>query len=209
MKLTIKTIRNIVLGQFVIVGLIACSSSPAPWTQVDDSPWGSKRKAEAESLSQDAKSMSDPVLLGEPEPVKIEDDMVKGTDMPEVTSVEAEVVAPVVTEPATVETVVVEPVIVETQATTEQELLALPASDFAVQVYAAKSTASVDKFKNAKDVQELRTVATYRSGSIMYVLVDIYPDLASAKAAAKELEARTGAKPWVRSMAGLQKIIVQ
>ncbi len=220
MKLTVKTICNIIVGYLAIVGLVACSSSPAPWTQVDDSPWGAKRKAETESLPTDAKSMSDPILLGEPAAVVIENDVMAGAEIPEVANAQSELVTPVVTEtvavatesvvaaPATVESAAVESMVVESYST-EQELLTLPASDYAVQVYAANSTASVDRFKNAKDVHELKTVATSRSGSIVYVLVDIYSDRAMANAAAKELAIRTGAKPWVRSLAGLQKIIVQ
>ena len=53
------------------------------------------------------------------------------------------------------------------------------------------------------------TVKTDRSGSIVYVLVDIHPDRASADAAAAELEVKTGSKPWVRSLGGLQAIAVQ
>ena len=48
---------------------------------------------------------------------------------------------------------------------------------------------------------------TDRSGSIVYVLVDIHPDRSSANAAAADLEMKTGSKPWVRSVAGLQKIV--
>ena len=129
----------------------------------------------------------------------------------EVVEVQSEVVTPVV-ESAVVEPVIVETVVTESQSisqSTEQELLSLPASDYAVQVYAATSIDSVEKFKDAKAVYELKTVATNRSGSIMYVLVDIYSDRAAANAAATDLASRTGAKPWVRSLAGLQKIIVQ
>ena len=68
MNITIKIIRNIIVSSLVTLGLVACSSSPAPWTQVDDSPWGSKHKEEAEILSNDTTSMSDPVLLGDSEP---------------------------------------------------------------------------------------------------------------------------------------------
>ena len=81
-------------------------------------------------------------------------------------------------------------------------------SNYAVQVFAAKNIESIEKFKVNKYVSELTTVKTDRSGEIMYVLVDIYPDKASADAAAVELENKTGAKPWVRSLAGLQKIAV-
>ena len=203
MNITIKTIRNIAVSNLVILGLVACSSSPAPWTQVDDSPWGSKHKAEAESLSNDTTSMSDPVLLGDPESAV----MVEAEMSEEVVEVQSEVVVSTVVEPVIVETVVTESQSIS--QSTEQELLSLPASDYAVQVYAATSINSVEKFKDAKAVYELKTVATNRSGSIMYVLVDVYSDRAAANAAATDLASRTGAKPWIRSLAGLQKIIVQ
>ncbi len=206
MNTTIKTIRNIAVSNLVVLGLAACSSAPAPWTQVDDSPWGAKYKAEAETLSNDVESMSDPVLLGGSEAVVMPE-----TITPEV-AVESVAIEPVVVESAVVEPAVTEAAVIETVAesqSTEQELLSLPASDYAVQVYAATSIDSVEKFKDAKAVYELKTVATNRSGSIMYVLVDIHSDRASANAAATDLASRTGAKPWVRSLAGLQKIIVQ
>jgi septal ring-binding cell division protein DamX len=211
MNTTIKTIRNIAVSNLVVLGLAACSSAPAPWTQVDDSPWGVKYKAEAETLSNDVESMSDPVLLGGSETVVMPE-----TITPEV-AVESVAIEPVVVESAVVEPAVTEAAVIETAAietvaesqSTEQELLSLPAGDYAVQVYAATSIDSVEKFKDAKAVYELKTVATNRSGSIMYVLVDIHSDRASANAAATDLASRTGAKPWVRSLAGLQKIIVQ
>ena len=40
MEITIKTIRGIAVSNLIILGLAACSSSPAPWTQADDDPWG-------------------------------------------------------------------------------------------------------------------------------------------------------------------------
>ena len=52
-------------------------------------------------------------------------------------------------------------------------------------------------------------VKTDRSGSVVYVLVDVYNDRTSANAAAVDLEIKTGAKPWVRSVAGLQKIVAK
>ena len=201
MKITIKTIRNVVVSNLVMLGLAACSSSPAPWTQVDDSPWSSKRTAESEILSNDVSSMTDPVLLGDPEPaVIIEESKLE----PVAIDMQPETV---VVEPAIVEPVVVESNIVA--QSTEQELLDMPASNYAVQVYAANSINSVEKFKNKKNVYELKTVSTVRSGSIVYVLVDVYSDRSSANAAAIDLADRTGEKPWIRSLAGLQKVIAQ
>jgi septal ring-binding cell division protein DamX len=85
----------------------------------------------------------------------------------------------------------------------------MPASNYAVQVYASKTAESVEKFKSSKGLENLMTVRTDRSGSIVYVLVDVHPDRSTANAAATQLEAATGSKPWVRSIAGLQKIVAQ
>ena len=186
MEITIKTIRGIAVTNLIILGLAACSSSPAPWTQADEDPWGSKHAAETSSAPADDTTLNDPVLLADPEPEPI-----------------------VMQEPEpVVEVAVIAPVMVE-DLTPEQEIMAMPASNYAVQVYASKTTESVEKFKSSKGLENLMTVKTDRSGSIVYVLVDVHPDRSSADAAAGQLEASTGSKPWVRSIAGLQKIVAQ
>ena len=101
---------------------------------------------------------------------------------------------------------VIVPVVVE-DLTPEQEIMAMPASNYAIQVFAGTTTASVEKFKANKGLENLMTVKTDRSGSIVYVLVDLHPDRTTANAAAADLEIKTGSKPWVRSVAGLQKIV--
>ena len=187
MDITTKIIRNVALTNLIILGVAGCSSSPAPWTQADDSPWGSKREAETSSIPSDDAvtdtSYSDPVLLADPEPEPI---MMQEPDM----APAPEVIAVVVEE-----------------MTPEQEIMAMPASNYAVQVYASKTIESIDRFKNEKGLENLMSVRTDRSGSIVYVLVDVHPDRATANAAASDLEIKTGSKPWVRSIAGLQKIV--
>ncbi|MBE9568161.1 MAG: hypothetical protein IMF14_05655 [Proteobacteria bacterium] len=194
METIIKNIRTaagkIVVANMVVLGVAACSSSPAPWTQQDDSPWESKRVAEAQNVPSDEAvtdtSLNDPVLLADPEPEPIVMQEPEAAPAPEV----------------------IIPVVVE-DLTPEQEIMAMSASNYAVQVYASKNTASIEKFKSNNDLNDLMTVKTDRSGSIVYVLVEIHPDRASANAAAVGLEAKTGSKPWVRSVAGLQKIVAQ
>ena len=72
MEITIKNIRNVAITNLIIIGLVGCSSSPAPWTQAEDNPWGSKREAEAQSTLPDEvvtdTALNDPMLLSEPEP---------------------------------------------------------------------------------------------------------------------------------------------
>ena len=188
MEITIQNIKRIGATNLIILSLVACSSTPAPWTQEDESPWGAKREAEASAVSASAlsdTSLNDPVLLADPEPEPIVMQEPEAAPAPEV----------------------IAPVVVEDEPSS-QDIMAMLSSNYAVQVFAAKNIESIEKFKVNKDVSELTTVKTDRSGEIMYVLVDIYPDKASADAAAVELENKTGAKPWVRSLAGLQKIAV-
>ena len=188
MDITIKTIRGIAATNLIIIGLAGCSSTPAPWTQEDDSPWGAKRQAEAQSLPSDEAvtdaSLNDPVLLADPEPEPIVMQEPEAAPAPEV----------------------IVPVVVEDEPGT-QDIMAMLSTNYAVQVFAGNTLDSVEKFKASKDLGDLTTVKTDRGGSIVYVLVDIYPDRTTANAAAAELEIKTGSKPWVRSLAGLQKIV--
>ncbi len=194
MDITIKNIRVIAISNLIVFGLAACSTSPAPWTQQDESPWGAKRASEAQEIPSDEAvtdtSLNDPVLLADPEPVA-----------------EPEPIYMVEPEAAPAPEVIV-PVVVE-ELTPEQQILAMLSSNYAVQVYASKTRDSIERFKANNDLNDLMIVKTDRAGSIVYVLVDIYPDRSSANAAAAELEAKTGSKPWVRSLAGLQKIVAE
>jgi septal ring-binding cell division protein DamX len=190
MELTIKIIRGIATTNLIILGLAACSSSPAPWTQTEESPWEAKYAAESQNVPPDSavtdSSLNDPVLLADPEPEPIVMQEPEAAPAPEV-------IAPVVVQ----------------DLTPEQEIMATPSGSYAVQVYASKTTASVEKFKDDKGLENLMTVKTDRSGSIVYVLVDVHPDRASANVAAEQLEIKIGSKPWVRSIAGLQKIVAE
>jgi len=191
MNITIKTVRGVTICSVFTLGLTACSSSPAPWTQADDSPWGAKHEAEAQNLPSDEAisdtSLNDPVLLADPEPAPIMMAEPEPAPAPEV----------------------IAPVVVQEELTSEQEVMAMPGSGYAVQVYAGNSAESVEKFRNSKDLAGLTAVKTDRAGSIVYVLVDLHEDRASANTAAANLEVITGSKPWVRSIAGLQKIVAQ
>ena len=198
MPVTIKNISGSALSVLIISGLAACSNTPAPWTQADESPWEGKHQAEAQNLPSDEAvsdtSLNDPVLLADPVP-----------------ELEAEPI--IMHEPEMAEPEVIVPVVVEEEPAGQdiigQDIMAMLSSNYAVQVFAAKSVDNVEQFKQNKDLADLMTVKTDVSGSIVYVLVDIYPTREAADAAAAELEYKTGSKPWVRSLAGLQKIAVQ
>ena len=181
MKITIKQIQGLLLSTLIILTIAACSSSPSPWSQEDDSPWKSKRSAEEASVSSEEfieVPLDEPAPMAEPEPV-----------YEELVVIEAAPVA--------------EPV------AAAGSIMAQPANSFAVQVYAGGSESSVVKYQEAHGLEDLWTVKTDRDGSTIYVLVSVQEDRASATQAAADLEQRTGSKPWVRSMAGLQKVAVE
>ena len=191
MAITIKNIRTAAVTNLIILGLVGCSSSPAPWTQAnDDDPWGSKREAEAQNTLPDEvvldTSLNDPILLSDPEPEPIVMQEPEWAPAPEV----------------------IVPVVVE-DLTPEQEVMTLAGSDYAVQAYASKTFESAENFKSNNGLDNLMTIKTDRAGAIVYVVVDIYPDRSTANAAAVDIEAKTGSKPWVRSLAGLQNIVAQ
>lgn len=192
MPITIKYLRVAALSNLVLFGLAGCSNTPAPWTQTDDSPWTEKHQAEAQAIESDETvsdtSLNDPVLLADTQPPLMEEPIF----MQEPETAEPEMIAPVIVEDVPI----------------EQNIMAMLSSNYAVQVIASKSAEGVEEFKNSHDLNTLTTVKTNVAGSTVYVLVDIYPDRAAAEAAAVRLEQKTGSKPWIRSLAGLQKIAV-
>ena len=180
MKITIRQIQGLLLSNLMVLALAACSSSPSPWSQQDDSPWKAKRTAEESSVASEEfveVPLDEPAPMAEPEPVYEE---------------------PVAMEPA--------PVVA---AAAVGGIMAQPANSYAVQVYAGGTEESVTKYQQAHGLEDLWSVKTDRDGSTIYVLVSVHDDRASAEQAAADLEQKTGSKPWVRSMAGLQKIAVE
>lgn len=192
MKITTKQFRAVLLTNILALGLVACSSTPAPWSRPDTSPWSDKRSAEAGAAPADDIVTQVPVF--EPEPVP-----------------EPEIYEPVV-EPTPVE--VPAPTAYQAQSVVsdinnEQRILSLPGEFYAVQAYAAATLDSVEKFKSDNSLDNMMAVETDRDGKSIYVLVETHETRNEAQAAAAQVQSATGTKPWVRSVAGLQKIIKQ
>ena len=184
MRITIKQTQGILVSSLMVLALAACSSQPSPWSQQNDSPWKAKRAAE-ESAVVDEEFVEVP--LDEPVPVEPE---------------------PVMEEPAVIQEsapmIEAAPV-----AAAGGGIMAMSATSYAVQVYAGATEESVTRYQAAHGLEDLTVVETDRDGSSIFVLVSIHDDRASANQAAADLEQKTGSKPWVRSMAGLQKVAVQ
>jgi hypothetical protein len=199
-RITIKPIWGILICSVVISGLSACSSSPSPWSQGDDSPWKAKRTAEAESVPSDEfineAPMDDPVPITDPEPiVEAESEAWPYTPPPE--PVEE---PPVLAEP------IIEPV--AEPGSNEEWVRGLPATDRAVQLYAGRVMNNVTRYQETHALSDTtKAVKTDRDGDTIYVLVHIESDMAGAKQYAAEVEEKTGSTPWIRSVGGLQRIV--
>lgn len=99
-----------------------------------------------------------------------------------------------------------EPVEVASQ---EEGILAVPGSHYAVQVYASSTTDNLDKYKVNNGLEDLTAVKTDRNGAPVYVLVSLHDTRSGADEAALNLEQIIGSKPWVRSVSGLQAIVMK
>ncbi len=189
----------------MLISLAACSSSQAPWSRPDDSPWSekhaaAKQAAPADEIVYEPASIEpelvqtvvvaepEPMPVAEPEPVPAED---ASSRFAEPMAVEAETIA--VAEPQS----------------GEAKVMAMPAGSYAVQVYAGTTPESIERFQRKKGLEDLTVVKTDRGGKIYYVLVSLHESRGEAVEAATELEGKIGSSPWVRSVAGLQKIVAQ
>ena len=186
MKITIRKIQGILISNILLVVLTACSSEPAPWTRPDESPWSVKHAA-AEASAEDVAVVEEPLVVMEPEP------------MPELYMIE---------EPVAVVAEVAVPEAEPVPMSAEEKVMSMDAG-YAVQIFASTNMVSMDKYKAEKGLDDMLAVKTDRNGSVMYVLVSTHPDRASANLVAADLEQKTGTKPWVRSILGLQKVVYQ
>lgn len=186
MKITTRKFQGILISNLLIAGLTACSSEPAPWTRPDESPWSEKHAA-AESSAEDVAVIEESVVIDEPEPY-METFMIE-----EPVPVVAAVAVP-------------EPEAIPQSA--EEQIMAMD-TGYAVQIFASSTMSHMDKFKSDYGLDDMLAVRTDRGGSIVYVLVRPTPDRSSANNVAAELEQKTGTKPWVRAIAGLQKVVAQ
>ena len=82
-------------------------------------------------------------------------------------------------------------------------------SDYAVQVYAGRKLANVNRYISSHVLDNMQIVKTDRDGEIIHVLVSIHDDYESAVQASIDLEESTGSTPWVRSVAGLRNMSVE
>lgn len=90
----------------------------------------------------------------------------------------------------------------------EQEILAMSASSYTVQLFASVDMDRVYKFAEQNQIPVQYIVPTVRDEVIWYVLLlDVYPDYTTAKASMEEIAPSLTTQPWVRSVGSVQKLI--
>ena len=184
--------RKISALSFVLCGLLMSGQAFSAWG--NDSPWSKKHDALKKQAVLDEVVIDAPVI----EPVI----SYVAEPMPAVIEMEPATVA-VEIEP------VYEPPMQAEESSQDGDILSLPSSHYAVQVYASSSTDNMDRYKSTKGLEDLTAVKTDRNGSPVYVLISLHEDRISAVEAASNLEQIIGSKPWVRSVGSLQAVVMQ
>ncbi|MCW9003878.1 MAG: hypothetical protein OQK70_01350 [Gammaproteobacteria bacterium] len=181
----------------IAVILSACSSTPekSEWGEKTASPWAtggsikSGRDAYEESLATDqADAVAgdqlayDPYAPASAEPVQAMEPVVEE--------------APVAAEPA------------PAAMGAEQEIMNQPANYYTLQLMASVDIDRVYKFAEQNQLSVRYVVPTMRDGVTWHVLLlDIYPDLASAKLARDEMSGVLKTSPWIRTLGSIQKLM--
>ncbi|MES0327250.1 MAG: hypothetical protein ABUK13_03570 [Gammaproteobacteria bacterium] len=184
----IRKIQGILISSLFVVGLAGCSNSPS-WRDADNSPWKTKRDSEDTSFEEFVELSPDDAPFAE-------------TTMPEPERESMFEIEPVLTEPGLPEPVEEIPA----PSVIGSDIMSAPASAYVVQAYAGRKLNNVNGYMSSHDLDQMQIVKTNRDGDILYVLVSLHDGLESAKQASFDLEQRTGSKPWVRSVTGLQRI---
>lgn len=179
----------IVTGMAIIFSACSSTGEKSAWGEKTVSPWAtggtikSGRDAYEESQASEQGAISDQLAYDPyapaPEPV-----------------VEAE---PMPVEEA--------PVVAEDMGA-EQEIMGLPANYYTVQLIASVDIDRVYKFAEKNQLSVRYVVPTVRDGVTWHVLLlDVYPDLSSAKMARDDIAGRLTTKPWVRTIGSVQKLM--
>lgn len=180
-----QTIQKLIisLGVVMLVTMFSgCSSKPSPWTK-KDSPWGQSGK----SLGGEASATDE-----------YKDDLAAPAG--DMDSRFAEPVDPYGPEVAPME--------LGGQAPSDGDIMSLPSNYYAVQVMASVDIDRVYKFAERNQLSVRYVIPTVRDGVTWHVLLlDVYPDFASAKAGAGEMEGLLPDKPWIRKVGSIQKLV--
>ncbi|MDH5386836.1 MAG: SPOR domain-containing protein [Gammaproteobacteria bacterium] len=210
----IRKIQGIIISSILLVGLAGCSSSST--YSGDDSPWKSKRSSERSNEEFVEVGLEDSLEATSIDGMPTTDEMMSEPEMME--SPELESISDFDPEPAPVEGLSAfeqlelneaTPVIEEAPSAVGSDIMSASPSAYVVQVYAGRNLANVKRYISSHGLDNMQIVKTKRNGDVIYVLVGLYANRASAKQALIDLEQSTGSTPWIRQVSELQNIVAQ
>lgn len=184
----------------IVVGLSACSgtSEKSGWGEKGESPWatGGSIKSGRDAYEEEMASQQDTT------------GSTAAADQ-----LAYDPYAPAPAEPVQEVPVEAAPVVEEQPAAAEgmgaeQEIRSLPAEYLTVQLMASVDIDRVYKFAEKNQLSVRYIVPTVRDGVTWHVLLlDVYPDLASAKNARDEMSGVLNTQPWLRTVGSVQKLM--
>ncbi len=225
-----RKIQGIIISSLFVMGLAGCSNSSS-WSQGDDSPWKAKHDAERADASSEEfveVSVDEVVEVNSMEEASIVEEAMAEPEMVEpemIAQPELESISDFDPEPVPVESMSAfekleleaEPEVAVVEAVEEVSSVSAAATDimsasstaYAVQVYAGRERANVNRYQNSHGLDNMQIVETDHDGDIIHVLVGVYDDYETAVQASIDIEQSTGSTPWVRSVTGLQSLSVE
>jgi len=187
----------------IFITLSSCAVSPSSWEK-KSSPWDQRRSAAQNTAVPAAEKDEQEIAEVDQSSNEIESDY------------QSEQVDNSVSEPEAVETESVEAESVEVESveaepesmSTEEEVLNLPAEYYTVQLMASVDVDRLHKFAEKNQISVRYIVRTVRDGITWHVLLlDVYPDRASAKIGLDEIVDSVQTQPWLRSLGSIQKLM--
>lgn len=101
-----------------------------------------------------------------------------------------------------------EPAVPAAPMSVEAEVMSMPADYYAVQVFASVDLDRVYKFAEQNQLSVRYILPTVRDGITWHILLlDVYPDLTSARAGLAEVDGTLSTKPWIRKLGSVQKLM--
>ncbi|MDH5484371.1 MAG: hypothetical protein OEY43_03965 [Gammaproteobacteria bacterium] len=163
--------------------LAACASEPSAWSQ--KSVWEQRRTQGAEDTTAATEPATDMAIAEEEPPLEVVE--MQPMAEPETLAPESAPMA---------------------MSDVETDIMSMPADYYTVQVIASKDIDRVYKFAEQNQLSIRYVVPTQRDGVTWHVLLlDVYPDLSSAKAGLAEVAGTLSTSPWIRKLGSVQKLM--
>ncbi|MDH5473577.1 MAG: hypothetical protein OEY87_04265 [Gammaproteobacteria bacterium] len=193
--MTLGAVKVLGVASIAVV-LSACSGAPekSAWGEKTASPWATGGSIKSGRDAYEESQMADQPAAG--------------TEGLVSDQLAYDPYAPAPVEEMPVEQPVVEEPVAAEEVGIEQEIMNMPANYYTVQLMASVDIDRVYKFAENNQLSVRYVVPTVRDGVTWHVLLlDVYPDLSSAKRARDQMSGLLNTQPWVRTLGSVQKLM--